>query len=405
MLKYGITIILFALLSGWLGLTLYGVYSSEGKNSISVSDLLIPTWTRSYQLYGQPHALWLSDYDTVGTNLPLLNKIIAEAERQHKRFEIVIYGIPFRDMGQSSGGGFDTFEDYLADNQLNAKAVGDFVKRTGIQPRVYLEPDALAHAIQYREDRQSDPVSVAIYEKRIQAMQTLIQLYQSHGALVYLDTAHSDWFDYSDHQIKAMAMALNRAGIKKADGLVTNVSNRQPVTEKTGLARTTGRSEVHYLRRLLPRLENKHLDVVVDTSRNGGTTHQRHYLLKDNNQLMDNESPEGRLVGSWSTDETGERWVKPFFGPPMKFSVLTGLDKYTFSETTMTLSAPPWLDAVGDVQLGEPPTDKTGIDVIQKFRYIKPPDDCDGSLNCPPGWSKHDLNKKTQKPQALAGFQ
>ncbi len=372
-------------------------------------DLVMPTWTRSYQLYGEPHAFWLSEYHKVGANLPNLEKIISESEKQGKRFEMVVYGIPFRDMGQSSAGGFDSFENYLADNKLNAEMLGAYIKRSGLKPRVYLEPDALAHAIQYRTDRHDDPVSVDIYEKRIKAMNELIALYKSQGALVYLDAAHSDWFDYSDEQVQSMARVLNRSGIAKADGLVTNVSNRQRVAIRKGI---TERTEEHYLSRLLPLLENKHLDVVVDTSRNGGKAHQRQYVLKVSRQqepkkeelkkglLFDNEFAEGRLVGSWYLDHEGETWLAPFFGKPMKLSILTSLDKYSFFEMSMTLSAPPWLDAVGDVQLGASPTNNTGIPLINKFRYIKPPDDCDGSLNCPPGWSKHDLNAKTLGLQA-----
>jgi hypothetical protein len=33
------------------------------------------------------------------------------------------------------------------------------------------------------------------------------------------------------------------------------------------------------------------------------------------------------------------------------------------------------------------------------LRFIKPPDDCDGSLNCPPGQSKYDINLQTLKLQ------
>jgi len=35
------------------------------------------------------------------------------------------------------------------------------------------------------------------------------------------------------------------------------------------------------------------------------------------------------------------------------------------------------------------------MQVIRHYRYIKPPDDCDGALNCPPGHSKHDINQET----------
>ncbi len=401
---------------GLLGMVSFSVNAKDSDYSAQATaspmSLLVPTWTRSYQLYGQPHAIWLSQYQAVGSNLPKLKQVISEAEKQGKRFEVVIYSIPFRDMGQSSGGGFDTFKNYFKDNRLNAKAIGGFVKRTGIRPRVYLEPDALAHAIQYRADHHDNPDSIRVYDERVRAIRRLVALYKKQGALVYLDAAHSNWFDYSDKQVQSMAQVLNRSGIAQADGLISNVSNRQKIAIREG-----ERTEEHYLQRLLPRLRPKKnfkkfkkfksskksraLDIIVDTSRNGGETRQRRYQLTPAHELMDNETPEKRLVGRWYTDDDGERWVVPFFGEPMKISILTRFDKYTFSETSMTLSAPPWLDAVGDVQLGASPTNHTGIPLIHKFRHIKPPDDCDGSLNCPPGWSKHDLNQKTHQQ---AGF-
>ena len=45
-----------------------------------------------------------------------------------------------------------------------------------------------------------------------------------------------------------------------------------------------------------------------------------------------------------------------------------------------------------------PPTDQppAGVaGVIHRLRYIKPPDDCDGALNCPPGASKYAINIDT----------
>ncbi len=81
---------------------------------------------------------------------------------------------------------------------------------------------------------------------------------------------------------------------------------------------------------------------------------------------------------------------------------LLAKEKYTFNAEQSILQAPPWLDAVGDVKLGLPPTDRPPADVagvIHRLRYIKPPDDCDGALNCPPGESKHAINADTARRQ------
>lgn len=362
--------------------------------------LFIPTWTRSYQLYGQPHAVWLDEYKTVGANLNTLNKVLKAAAKAHQVPELVVYAIPMRDLGQSSEGGFANYEAYLQDNRLNADLVRQFVDVTAIHPVVYLEPDSIPLAVQYRRDHGADAASRQIYSDRIRVITALISLYRQAGAKVYLEGGHSGWFDYSDEDVQRIADALNEAGIANVDGLATNVSNRQPVMN-SGIEEHT---EAHYLRRLLPLLQNRKLDVRVDTSRNGAPTHARQYYLHPDGQLLDNEVPTGRLVGQWQVSPNGDIRFLPFFGKSKLLSRLTGKEKYTYDVRRNILTAPAWLDAVGDVQPGPIPTDKppTAVaDVIGHYRYIKPPDDCDGALNCPPGHSKHDLKADTEKRQLL----
>jgi hypothetical protein len=353
------------------------------SHGLNTPDMVVPFWTRSYQLYRQPHAVWLSGYEYIGVNLPTLKQTLEAGLAQKKRPEIVVYGIPYRDMGQSSAGGFDTYAMYFADNDRNAAAIKAFMDKGGKAPRVYLEPDAMGHAIQYRKDRDFDAVSEELYRVRVAAMNRLVDQYKAVGALVYLDAAHSDWFDYTDEQVRDMADVLNASGMARAHGVATNISNRQTA------AGPAERTEVHYLKRLLPKLNHPNPDVVMDTSRNGGPTHQRHYWLADNGDMVDNETPSGRWVGRWEKLGTSDKVLKPLFGKAMKVSVLTGLDKFSYDASKHILSAPKWLDPVGDVKLGPPPTDNTGHAEINRYRYIKPPDDCDGALNCPSRIDEH----------------
>lgn len=363
-------------------------------------SLFVPTWTRSFQLYQQPHAVWLSEYDKVGANVPLLTRVLNAAVQAKQIPELVIYAIPLRDLGQSSEGGFSNYDDYLADNRENAKRIERFASETGLHPIVYIEPDSLPLAVQYRLDHHFNTESQQIYADRIRVIKTLISIYQAAGARTYLEAGHSDWFDYADENVQRIADALNDAGIARATGLSTNVSNRQPVTGTAGT-----RNEFHYLTRLLPLLDNSHLEVRVDTSRNGGTTTARRYFLASNGQLWDSEWPSGRLVGAWkkmATATSNEVWLQPFFGKPKRLQRLIDKEKYTWDAQHSVLSAPGWLDAVGDVKLGPAPTDTPPISVrsvIQHYRYIKPPDDCDGAINCPPGASKKDTNTETAKRQ------
>src|SRR5690348_3795775 len=67
-------------------------------------SLFVPTWTRSFQLYQQPHAVWLSQYDRIGANTPLLSRVLDAATKTKQIPELVIYAIPLRDLGQSSEG-------------------------------------------------------------------------------------------------------------------------------------------------------------------------------------------------------------------------------------------------------------------------------------------------------------
>ncbi len=380
----------------FLGLALLGLVFYMGSRA-QAPDVAAPQWTRSWELYGQPHAVWLSRYDAVGANAEELEKALKAAKAQGKTPEIVVYSIPLRDMEQSSAGGFTTWDNYMADNRQNAGTIQQYMADGNPAPRIYLEPDTLGHAIQYRRERHDDTISTDLYDRRIRGLRELVKMYQDAGAKVYLDAAHSDWFDYGEADIQAMAGALNAAGMGQADGVVTNVSNRQKVTG-------AGRTEAHYIGRLLPLLDQPPggLDVVVDTSRNGGPTKQRHYHLHDRGMLIDNETPDGRLVGSWYEDDREGLMAAPFFGDPMAISILTTKDKYTYNPQTRILSAPPWLDAVGDVQPGPQPSDNPGVPNIHRFRYIKPPDDCDGSLNCPPGLSKSRINAATQDRQPPA---
>ncbi len=370
------------------------------------NPIFVPTWSNSVKLYGQPHAVWLDQFDHVGDNQKALSRVLKAAQNARQIPELVIYAIPQRDLGQASEGGFANYADYLADNRLNATLIETFVRQTGLHPAIYLEPDSLSLAVQYRSDHQDSPESMAIYTQRVQTIRALIALYQHAGARVYLDAGHSGWFDYGPEDRQRIAIALNETGIAQADGVATNISNRQPVEAKS----PQQHSELHYLTGLLPLLDHDHsrppLDVRVDTSRNGGPTHARQYYLAPNGQLIDNEIPAGRLVGHWDTDARGEIHFRPFFGKSRTLSRLTGKEKYSYHSRRNILIAPAWLDAVGDVQPGPAPTDHvpaTVARVIDQYRYIKPPDDCDGALNCPPGASKQAINIDTQarQPEAL----
>jgi hypothetical protein len=384
-----------------------------GKQPVLLSGVLNPTWSRSVQLYHQPHALWLDQDGQVGANLGKLLFILGVATQRKQAPELVLYAVPIRDLGQSSEGGFADFDSYMAENRLLSKHIALFVKQTGLQPRLYLEPDGLALALQYRQDSHDNAESQRIYQQRVTGFKALVSLYHQAGAQVFMDAGHSGWFGHSANDVARMANTLNEAGIANADGIVSNISNRQPVVKPTSIADQhnakgeTVLNEQAYLSALLPLLDNKQLGVVIDTSRNGQPVTRfktRIYQLQPNGVLTDNDSPTARrTVGRWQP-EGDTVLLYPLFGPPKRLSRLLAKEKYQYDPATKTLTAPAWLDPLGDVVTGLPP--QNGVSTVPitgaktvAFRYVKPPDDCDGSLNCPPGQSKHDITAMTQAAQ------
>src|SRR3989304_1519611 len=214
--------------------------SVSGENHMTrPANLLVTDWTKSYELYAQPHAIWLDADDRVGANEPRLRETLDRALAKKQYPEIVVYAIPLRDLGQSSEGGFANYDDYWKDNELNAALVGAFVKSTGLAPRIYLEPDALSLSVQYRVDHNNNAESMRIYAERIAIFRKLIPLYRRAGARVYLEAGHSGWFDYAAEKLDRIATAPNEAGVDQAHGLAANGSNRQPVTE-AGAAASPG---------------------------------------------------------------------------------------------------------------------------------------------------------------------
>lgn len=351
---------------------------------------LQPVWTRSYQLYGQPHALWLTASDAA-TNRARLADILKSAGQTGTVPEVVLYAIPQRDLNQASAGGFRSWTAYLAQSRQLAGDMAAFVKRTGIRPRLYLEPDSIAHAVQYLETHPGSPAARKLYEERLHHLDELVRLYKKAGVRVYLDAAHGGWFGHSPSAIEAMAKALNRAGVAEAEGITSNVSNRRKISDGAG-------GELAYLQRLVGRLAHPDPDVIVDTSRNGGRFTPREYLLAPDGALYDNELPEGRRIGSWARDGAGRIRLNTATGQNVVLSQLLD-QQYQFDEGAMRLVAPEWLDPAGAVAPGPAPTDETGLAVIRRFRYIKPPDEADGALGYAPGQSRFDVNTRLAREQ------
>lgn len=154
---------------------------------------------------------------------------------------LVVYGIPDRDCGQHSEGGLPGAAAYRA--WVDRIAAGLRRQRA----MVVLEPDAIPSAGGPGCRNAATRLALLRHATRVLARA---------GVWVYIDAGHSGWTPYAGR-----ARLLQRAGVRWARGISTNVSNFRATS-----------AERRYARLLLGRLRalgvpGKHF--VVDTSRNG----------------------------------------------------------------------------------------------------------------------------------------
>ncbi|WP_162237124.1 glycoside hydrolase family 6 protein [Frondihabitans sp. Leaf304] len=186
------------------------------------------------QISSQPVAVWLGDWYTTAQLKNVIAKSLTTAEAQHRTATFVTYAIPDRDCGDYSAGGL-TAAQYGPWNRVIAAAL------KGHRAAVIVEPDALAMI--------SNCPSVE--KTRVPLIKAAVSTLAGAGVTTYLDAGNSHWVDPA-----VMASRLRAAGIAKARGFATNVSNYYPTTDEraygTKVSKLTGGS--HF---------------VIDVSRNG----------------------------------------------------------------------------------------------------------------------------------------
>lgn len=181
-----------------------------------------------------PQAIWLvpeeHPTDSVGE---YVSGVVAAAASSDSIPVFVVYGIPERDCGNQSAGGLTAAEYPL---WLDAIAAGLGTSTSA----VILEPDSLALADECGN-----------VDSRVATIQDAIGRFGESGAVVYLDGGHSNWRPAAE-----MAALLERAGVERVRGFVTNVSNYN----------ATGK-EIAYGEQVSALTGGAHF--VVDTGRNG----------------------------------------------------------------------------------------------------------------------------------------
>ena len=188
------------------------------------------------QIASQPTAVWLGNWWSDDLMRTIIRRHIAAASAQGATLVFVTYAIPFRDCGGHSGGG-TSYDAYLDWNRV----VADELAGTGAV--VLVEPDSLASL--------AAPKCASEVTVRPPLIKQAVGILADAGLVTYLDGGNSNWLGPA-----AQAEWLKKAGIERANGFFTNVSNFHPVQQ-----------ESDYAGKLSARVGWKHY--VIDVSRNG----------------------------------------------------------------------------------------------------------------------------------------
>ena len=193
------------------------------------------------QIAAQPTAVWLGEWWAEPLMRSKLRRHVAAAAAQGSQGQaatlvFVTYAIPYRDCGGHSSGG-TTYDAYLDWNRVIAEELA------GTRAVVLVEPDSLASL--------AAPKCAGEVERRPALIAQAVDILADAGLVTYLDGGNSNWLGPA-----AQAEWLHRAGIDRADGFFTNVSNFYPVQQ-----------ESDYAGKLSARVGWKHY--VIDVSRNG----------------------------------------------------------------------------------------------------------------------------------------
>jgi len=181
---------------------------------------------------------------------------------------LVIYSIPYRDLGHHSKGGADSDDEYLEFIQGFCDALGDR------SPIVIYEPDCIPHMEQ---------MGVVDGLDRMRLIKASIELLSRTNALVYIDIGHPKWLSVS----KASSY-LRLCDIHKVKGFSINTSNYYATSTCYKYGKDISR-----------RLDGD-MHFVIDTSRNGNGANSEHF------------NPYGRSIGQAPTTQTCDEIVDAY---------------------------------------------------------------------------------------------
>lgn len=225
-------------------------------------------------LAAQPVPDWLTE--PTGSVGPEVARYLGLAKAAKQRPLLVAYFVPGRDCSSYSSGGASDPADYRA----WIREVGSALK--GVAATVVLEPDAVPHEVS----------GCGRVDGRAELLADAVAVLKAAGPVaVYIDAGNPGFVPDTG----ALAAALKRSGVDKADGFSLNVANFYPNPDVLAYGRTVSAA-----------LGGKHF--VVDTSRNGNGRPDGDTV----NGAPSFCNPPGRAIGAAPTTTTNEAAVDAY---------------------------------------------------------------------------------------------
>jgi endoglucanase len=208
-------------------------YVNPGSAAMRAAQSADPPSPQLTAIANTPQGYWMDRLSTPAVDAAY----IAAAQAAGTRPVLALYGIPHRDCGNFSAGGFSSADAYRGWIDGVAAAIGSG------PAAVILEPDALAMADCLSADQRQERLDLIRY-----GVDTLTR---NPATAVYIDAGHSRWTS-----VDKMAAMLNDVGVAKARGFSLNTANFFTTEEEIGYGEAISglTNGAHY---------------VIDTSRNG----------------------------------------------------------------------------------------------------------------------------------------
>lgn len=337
-----------------LGGLLYNAPTKLAGDTGNLPDQGVTTKIRSL-INSQPQAVWLGAWGNAGaTATTTVYNAISRGEIP----TFVLYNIPFRDCGQASSGGATKYSDYqlwvsrIADG-INGAIVGAQlagVDHPNVPIVVLLETDSIALIPigtdpndkrgsdkcferdadgNFVLDENSNPKPLFDPAERFRNLSQAITTLASAACLsgeatcdswqsrvkVYLDGGHSAWgIDCNCNWPSDMASRLVAAGIEKAAGFFTNVSNLRPLGDPDDTEYSNG--ELPFGKALRAALLRR---ISIHTHGNGwgvGVPPKNQLIdVSRNGVIVDSSTPQPNGWPAWCDNQTARLGQAPTANP------------------------------------------------------------------------------------------